>query len=252
MTFPGLPFDRLPKFIFIGSLALLALMFSTLWQNDKTYQKEKLEVKQKQLDLLYEIKMDTVDLIYGRLKTHNDSLRLKDSTLSEIQKANLISEIRSDVLSYIKKYITVVKKKDDSKYLDDRLNSITYSNSVDETLIYSEGAIFLVILVIGLGFWIKEESVTILATNRKINFETKNISCQSCGMILKYDLHPHMEAEFCSTCYDGEKYKEPDLTYDEMSKRVQAKLKGQFTEKQIKKQLKVLEGLNRWANTLRW
>ncbi len=51
--------------------------------------------------------------------------------------------------------------------------------------------------------------------------------CQSCGMPLSKDPAPLAGAAFCSYCYDGSKFKQPDFTLEQMTQLVEQKLREQ-------------------------
>jgi hypothetical protein len=63
-------------------------------------------------------------------------------------------------------------------------------------------------------------------------FKPKGPYCQSCGMPLSKDAqgggteaNGAKSADYCSHCYAGGKFTEPNLTADEMAEKVRAKMK---------------------------
>jgi Putative zinc ribbon domain len=87
-------------------------------------------------------------------------------------------------------------------------------------------------------------------------FKPKGPYCQSCGMPLSKDekgggseADGRESADYCSHCYDGGKFTEPELTADQMTRKVQAKMKEMHIPGFLARSFtKDIPTLRRWAN----
>jgi Putative zinc ribbon domain len=79
--------------------------------------------------------------------------------------------------------------------------------------------------------------------------------CQSCGMPLSKDskgggseADGRISTEFCSHCYAGGRFTQPDLSVDQMKERVQAKMREMHIPGFLAKRFtKDIPTLKRWA-----
>jgi Putative zinc ribbon domain len=86
-------------------------------------------------------------------------------------------------------------------------------------------------------------------------FGSKGPYCQSCGMPLSKDpkgggtmADGRRSPEFCSHCYVGGQFTNPDLTADQMVERVQAKMKQIHVPGFLARRFtKDIPTLKRWA-----
>jgi putative zinc ribbon protein len=87
-------------------------------------------------------------------------------------------------------------------------------------------------------------------------FKPKGPFCQSCGMPLsKDDKAGGTEAdggkstEYCSHCYVGGRFTEPEITADQMTEKVRAKMKEMHIPGFLAKSFtKGIPALRRWAH----
>ena len=86
-------------------------------------------------------------------------------------------------------------------------------------------------------------------------FKPKGPYCQSCGMPLSKDAqgggteaNGAKSTDYCSHCYAGGKFTEPNLTADEMAAKVRAKMKEMHIPGFLTKGFtKDIPTLKRWA-----
>ncbi len=86
-------------------------------------------------------------------------------------------------------------------------------------------------------------------------FKPKGPYCQSCGMPLSKDklgggteASGSKSADFCSHCYAGGKFTDPNLSVDQMIEEVRAKMKEMYIPGFLAKGLtKDFPTLKRWA-----
>lgn len=86
-------------------------------------------------------------------------------------------------------------------------------------------------------------------------FKPKGPYCQSCGMPLSKDERSggteadgRKSTQYCSHCYVLGRFKEPDLTAEQMMEKVQAKMKQMYIPGFLAKSLtKDIPSLARWA-----
>lgn len=84
--------------------------------------------------------------------------------------------------------------------------------------------------------------------------------CQSCGMDLKLDSRYIATAEeekkrmsYCNFCYDDDKFRKPDLTYDEMIVEIKNRLKELGANKiETHFYLVRIKNLDRWRKKFTW
>lgn len=87
-------------------------------------------------------------------------------------------------------------------------------------------------------------------------FKPKGPYCQSCGMPLSKDekgggteADGRKSTEYCSHCYIGGKFAEPDMTVDQMVVKVQGKMKEMYIPGFLAKSFtKDIPALKRWAS----
>lgn len=87
-------------------------------------------------------------------------------------------------------------------------------------------------------------------------FKPKGPYCQSCGMPLSKDkegggTEPDRarSSEFCSHCYKGGQFTQPDLTVDQMIERVHGKMHEMHIPRFLARRFtKDIPNLKRWVN----
>lgn len=80
--------------------------------------------------------------------------------------------------------------------------------------------------------------------------------CQSCGMPLSRDAQGggteadgSRSAEYCSHCYQGGAFTQPDMTAAQMVERVRAKLTGMYLPPNaVERAVREIPGLKRWKD----
>lgn len=252
MTIPGLP-DKPSKFYLLTGIVILALIinYSAVSVHDHDVRASAYNFKK--IDLKYEKLLDSLECFEAIKKIDTINANISNNNASSM----LLSEMEANKLFIVKKKLLDKKRQEIISILD---SNEEIEDGNDNRSEYGE-VFFIIIaflaIVVGFVVWDDEE----YESKHVLRKEAKSIPCQSCGMILKYDLHPFVDAEFCSHCFDGEKYINPELTLEELEKSVRENFKNQELKskgkikvkaKDIEKHIANLKKLNRWKGTLRW
>lgn len=270
MNLPSLPTDSLYKFLAITGLLLTGIGYYAPKVKMFDLQKEEMELnqeidvfnleinleKEKFKDFEKEIKRFNKENNTNLIFTLKDSLFVFQTPISGHSKTALQANLIKDFVDKYKLNSIEWRKKDLLLNYKKRLvNQKVLEYNELEKISISSFFIGLIITTIGFVLWyykIQNHQDEILERNNQETSKKEKI-CQSCGMSLKYDLHPYIEAEFCSSCYDGEKFKEPDLTLLEMENKIKKRMQEQgLSNDTIKKQLATLKTLNRWSQIFKW
>jgi hypothetical protein len=251
MVYPTLPTDNILKFFFFATLIAIIFLVNGFDNDVDLYRSKSEDLLLKRIELKYQNKLDSAEIqaIQRIIDTLNSELK-KPGFLNS---THLYKELDSNKLLLVKRKMLIEQRVEQLEVLDDRKISLDreLNDNFEETIVFYVVAAAICLLML---LQILTYDLNVHRSNiKKVRKELKENFCQSCGMILKYDLHPHVEAEFCSTCYDGEKFREPDLTFTQMVEKVTENLKAQkLTKRQIKGYTSKIQKLNRWVRTIRW
>ncbi|MFL5762370.1 MAG: zinc ribbon domain-containing protein [Bacteroidia bacterium] len=238
MGIPTLP-DNLKKVLFVLGLVLMGAAISHYITSDVSWNQKRVEMDHKILEIKYDIMADSLE--YQILQSQIDTLAAKK--LSTFAKKSELS----------RKKLTIQRKGSELTYLKQEYNELFDSLKTALDLFIAPWVIGGILLLIGALQWLTHEGFNDTYQRKKIEKEIKTCPCQSCGMMLKNDLHPHVENELCSFCFDGKKYTEPEITLAEMSDRIRKRMKMQGSkQKLVEKHIKNLKALDRWTDQLRW
>lgn len=238
MNLPSIPFDKISKLLIFGGI----ILFISVLIADEKANREVDDLSEKReremLSIEYKNNLAQFRIIQNRRE------------LLETKQKNTI-----DSLNYQIKIDSLLVSN------GDRLHSnLTTKISNSYTILGLDSNLRLFLFFIGFGLfltglilWDREIAQERKAANYKYNIDIKNFPCESCGMPLYNDFHPHMDQKLCSTCFDGSAYVEPDLSLTEMKERVGKKLNDLgASKKEIKNHLTLLNELNRWSKDLKW
>lgn len=248
MNIPSyLPLDKLYKILFFGAL----IVFVYLLKIDLDTNENRNNLVDKMNKIVDDTRNDSLERALLRKRISKSNIQLLAITESKDRNI-VINRLAMDSSSlekmngeHIIKRAQFARLKSEVKIIDD-----------DEAGFNAEVFLMLVFYVLactGLIIWVIVDVGKHEEENRKVNIETKNIPCQSCGMTLKYDHHPYLEMELCSECFNGTSYKEPELTIEEMIIKVSKQMKEQkIGQKNISKHIKKMKKMYRWNNDLKW
>jgi len=205
------------------------------------------------LNLQYQILEDSTDAAVIKNKIAILQNQMFRNGLPATIKDSLGAAIANEESALFKKKALQKKHSDELEQVKDSLDIFKFNLDGDRegaTMLLFAGLVF---FLIGGGMWAVKEIQNETIDKRKFQIETKEGPCNSCGMILKYDLAPFPKKGFCSECFDGKNYKQPGLTLQDMTLLVTKRMQEQGSkEKEIKNHIKELARLNRWAPGLRW
>src|ERR1035437_9867175 len=221
MNVSGLLIDSITKVLFFGGLIMIVFGISINETHISEFHQRIEQYRYKRIELKYDKKLDSIEVINAK----NRIVAINEKTNKTKKKKNLFIAIND-------------------------FSDVVHEDFIKSVVLIIGGAFF---LIIGIFKWGNKDTQEEIGLKRRFQIETKEGSCQSCGIILKYDIKPFVKKGFCSTCFDGEKYKEPNLTFAEMSERIQKRMKELgVKDNAIKTHINKLKDLNRWALTLRW
>ena len=251
MNIPTLPFDTVAKFILFAGILLVigdAYYFFNDFDNEHDKVMQNLD---KLAEVKYEYTLDSADAIAIKKRIVTANIKINDTNITDEKKTILFRELDNDSLSLFKKNTLKSKLSQEILILEKRTTQPVDFVSFIFFLMLLLGGFFL--FVGGIISWDKSEQLNNASLIRKNQIESKELPCQSCGMILKYDLKPFVEAGFCCNCFDGENFTDQSLTLKIMSEKISVQMNEQeISEKLIKKHLSELANLNRWKKTLNW
>jgi hypothetical protein len=253
MNVSGLLIDSITKVLFFGGLIMIVFGISINETHISEFHQRIEQYRYKRIELKYDKKLDSIEVINAKNRIVALNEKTKKNNLSAEIKDTLLNKIKDTELVLLKKTTLNNKRDEEIKQLLIDINDfsdVVHEDFIKSVVLIIGGAFF---LIIGIFKWGNKDTQEEIGLKRRFQIETKEGSCQSCGIILKYDIKPFVKKGFCSTCFDGEKYKEPNLTFAEMSERIQKRMKELgVKDNAIKTHINKLKDLNRWALTLRW
>jgi len=267
MNLPSFPTDSLHKFLFIGGIVMIVLAITIVEDNYKEMNKESDE---------YFAKLVTLNLSFDKLiyeqECLNEDLKYLNTILttltSEVDNGNFIEEEELKKIDELNNEIEIKQRelKIFKMEIDAEQEIINYNEGLTEyiaervtnTRILMNLFLFLgfSLIIIGLINWSKSQKYQDkILEARFVEASSFSQNCQSCGMLLKYDLKVNKGrgSKYCTHCYDGSKYIHPNISLDDFKKEISEKMKEQgFKRRNIAAHLSSLNSLDRWKRSFRW
>lgn len=276
MTIPNLPTDNLYKFIALTGIFLF--LFAIIYpeyrhqeiSNEMTLidgeisklDLEKEKIKDKQKELKNQIERLDKECNCGTKSIVNDSVIIRTVILDGSKELLDLSNSIDQLVEQWKD----LNRQLSSKMIDIITREKVLINKQKEINDYQKEAetyipISLIISFIGFIAWYeKTQSIQDKLLKEQYQEYLSNAYCQSCGIYLKHqdfyaslDKEEQRKTKYCTTCYKDGIFIEPDLTYEQMKKRVKERcLKLGFNKFQTFIYLLRLKKLFRWQKNFKW
>jgi hypothetical protein len=168
------------------------------------------------------------DSINSLTQKYKEDSASADAANNEIREQAKLLKLNEDDLDYFKE-MAIQARRD--------VNNFT-------TLAY------LLVLVGSAGWFYFQNIQDQLLLNQRDQIFKK---CQSCGVRLKYEKHLNKESIYCSHCYNGEGFTDPDISLKGMKLAIKVRMKEQKIDwLNIKLHLAKIKKLSRWNNDFKW
>lgn len=252
INLPNFPTDNLYKFIAISGIVLFifAIVYpeyrrtelnkditlnngeikKLLVENNKA--KSKLEEIKEEIDILDSNANITGSFVNDSIIRRTRILRGENNLVEDSKKIDKLVNEWSDLKIQIELKAIEINIK--SELIKNNENDIKIINEMMNTL----GPISVLITFFGFLFWYSktqrlQDKMLLEQTSKVI----ENEICQSCGMFLydqqNFDLFSENQKNiiYCNTCYSDNKFKEPELTLNEMKLKVKNRCKEMGADK---------------------
>lgn len=264
MNLPSLPTDSLHKFFLFGGIALiLSALYVTIQESEKNDQrlssnsKYWLEAQSNHLSRRLDSLRTDERLSYFNRKLQGLQDKMKKNPANKNYEITRdIYEDSISVLTANAKHLAFYNKNkypqfDFTDFLHHSINSGNKRTSFIFYCLFMSGLIF---IFLGLSGWKNhQDHVDKLQIIELGKIQWQEQPCQSCSTKLKHDLKAKEGNKYCTTCSSGDSFREPDLTITEISSRIRDNMRANgFSEKDIQKQLKSLQSLDRWKKEFKW
>jgi hypothetical protein len=276
MTIPNLPTDNLYKFIALTGifLFLFAIIYPEYRRQEISNEMtlidgeiskldlEKEKIKDKQKEIKNQIDKLDKQCNCGSKSIVNDSVIVRTVILDGSKELldlsssidQLVEEWKDLHRQLISKMIDIVTRE---KVLINKQTEINDYQKEANTYI----PVSLIISVVGFMTWYeKTQSIQDKLLKEQYKEFISNEYCQSCGIYLNHqDFYSLLDKEnkrktrYCITCYQNGEFSEPDMTFEQMKKRVKERcLKLGFSKFQTYIYLLRLKNLFRWQKNFKW